>query len=194
MTFTDYLIDFTLIGIVVLQLRGRRLTPRSLLFPLGIVGYVAATYLHGIPTAGNDILLVAAFAAVGSTLGLLAGLCTSVSSDRQGTIFAKAGLVAAGLWILGTGGRLAFQLYATHGGGRAIEHFSAAHSITSAKAWTAALILMALCEAVLRTGVLAWRAAGLHRQAQPLGLTASFTGQPDRAPERTMIGAGERTH
>ncbi|MGA2520657.1 MAG: hypothetical protein ABSG81_07550 [Acidimicrobiales bacterium] len=38
MTFTDYLLDIALIAIVVFQIRGRRLTTRSLVLPLAIVG------------------------------------------------------------------------------------------------------------------------------------------------------------
>jgi hypothetical protein len=165
MTISDYLIDIALIGLVLLQVRGRRITAHTLLLPLAIVGYVGFTYLKGIPTGGNDLILVLGLAAIGATLGTLAGLFTSVTRDRAGNAIAKAGVAAAGLWILGTGCRLAFQLYATHGGGAAIERFSANHHITSIEAWTSALILMALCEAVSRTGVLAWRTHALHRTA-----------------------------
>jgi len=164
MTFTDYLIDISLIGLVLFQIHGRRLTTSSLLLPLAIVGYVAVTYLHAVPTAGNDLVVVIGCAATGATLGGLAGTFTLVTADRDGAPFAKAGILAAGLWILGTGGRLAFQLYATHGGGAAIERFSIAHDITSVATWTSALILMAVCEAVFRTSVLAWRAGLVRRQ------------------------------
>jgi hypothetical protein len=157
MTISDYVIDITLISIVLVQLRGRKLTTRSLLLPVAIVAYVAVTYLKAIPTSGNDLFLIVGCAAVGATLGGLAAHFTTVHADGDGIPIAKAGLVAAALWILGTAGRLAFQVYASHGGGRAIERFSAAHSITAATAWTAALILMAISEAVVRTGVLAWR-------------------------------------
>jgi hypothetical protein len=121
MTFSDYLIDISLIALVIFQIRGRRLTTKTLLLPLAIVGYVAYSYLRGIPTAGNDLLLVAGCAAVGATLGGLSGRFTSVYPDVDGVPIAKAGLIAAGLWILGTGARLAFQLYASHGDGAAIE-------------------------------------------------------------------------
>lgn len=171
MTFTDYLIDITLIAIVLFQVRGRRLTTRSLLLPVGIVTYVAFTYLKAVPTAGNDLVLVIGCAAVGALLGGLAGHFTSVTADAEGIPVAKAGLVAAGLWILGTGGRLAFQVYATHGGGGAIERFSVTNHITSIEAWAAALILMALCEAVVRTGILTFRASTVRRQAVPAGST-----------------------
>lgn len=173
MTFTDYLLDIGLMAIVLVQIRGRRLTPKSLVLPLGIVGYVAVSYLHAIPTAGNDLFLIAGCALFGALLGGLAGAFTSVTRDPQGFPVAKAGLVAAGLWVLGTGARLAFQLYATHGGGAAVLRFSVAHHITGATAWTAALILMALCEAVLRTGVLAWRAGALRRHLPQAGVAGS---------------------
>lgn len=166
MTFSDYLIDIGLIATVLIQVRGRKLTTRALVLPLAIVGYVAVNYLRGVPTAGNDLVLVAGCAAVGGTLGALSGGFTAVYPGEDGVPFAKAGLVAAGLWVLGTAGRLAFQVYATQGGGAAVERFSTAHSITSVSAWTAALILMALGEAVCRTGILAWRSTTVRRQLQ----------------------------
>jgi hypothetical protein len=165
MTLTDYLIDISLIAIVLLQVKGRRITTRALLLPVGIVVYVAFTYLRGLPTAGNDLILVLGCAGLGALLGGLAGRFTSVHPDGEGFPVAKAGLAAAALWVLGTGGRLAFQVYATHGGGAAIEHFSASHSITSVAAWTDALILMALSEVVIRTAILGWRSYTVRRQA-----------------------------
>lgn len=173
MTFSDYLIDFALIGLVLLQVRGRRLTTRALVLPLGIVAYVANQYLHGVPTAHNDLVLVGALTVVGATLGGLAGRFTSVTRAADGSIMAKAGVTAAGLWILGTGGRLVFQLYATHGGGPSIMRFSAAHGITSPETWTAALILMALSEVVMRTAVLAWRSHALRQGAPVAAATAA---------------------
>ncbi len=165
MTLNDYLIDITLIGLVLFQVRGRRITTKALLLPVGIVIYVATTYLKAIPTAGNDLFLVVGCAAVGALLGSLAGHFTSVRANADGIPVARAGLLAAGLWILGTGGRLSFQLYASHGGGAAVERFSAAHSITSVAAWTDALILMALFEALTRTAILGWRAHYVRQQA-----------------------------
>jgi hypothetical protein len=157
-TTTDYVIDIALLAIVALQVRGRRLTVSSLLLPIGIVVFAAFEYLHGIPTAGNDLALVIAGAAAGITLGILTGLFTTVRTGADGLAFAKAGALAAILWTIGVGTRLAFQLYASHGGGPAIARFSAHHTITSTEAWVAALILMALSEVVGRTAVLAVRA------------------------------------
>lgn len=178
MTFTDYLIDISLIAIVLVQVKSRRLTVKALLLPIGIVAYVAFNFLKGIPTAQNDLFLVIGAVAIGATLGGLAGKFTTVTRRADG-VFAKAGLAAAALWILGTGGRLAFQVWATHGGGPAITHFSATHGITSATAWTAALILMALSEVVVRTAVLAWRSGLLSEgAARALGTAAPATVAP----------------
>jgi hypothetical protein len=183
MTTSDYVLDIALIAIVLLQVRGRRLTPRSQLIPLAIVAWAADNYLHGIPTAGNDLVLIAGCAAVGTVLGTLCALFTSVRPDAQGMPVAKAGVVAAGLWILGVGARFAFQLYATHGGQPAIARFSLAHDITSSEAWTAALVLMALCEVVTRVGILAWRGYAVRQTSasvagEPATLGATAVGEP----------------
>jgi hypothetical protein len=204
MTFTDYLIDITLIGIVLFQIRGRRLTTRALLLPVGLVTYVAITYLKGVPTAGNDLALEIGCAALGATLGGLAGYFTTVTADRTGIPVAKAGLAAAALWILGTGGRLAFQVYASHGGESAIARFSATHGITSVEAWTSALILMALSEAVVRTGILTWRGTAARRHALPVvaatsvGAGSAADADPAIAPVfggcRTMMERSEHSY
>ena len=197
MTISDYLIDITLISLVLIQIRARRLTVKALLLPLGLVAYVAFEYLRGVPTAHNDLFLIVGAAVVGATLGGLAGRFTSVTKAADGSVWAKAGLAAAALWILGTGGRLAFQLYASHGGGPAIAHFSATHGITSVTAWTAMLILMALSEATTRTAVLGWRFSRLH-EGSPLARptsAAALSGEVPSAPAptRTPVLSGLRS-
>jgi hypothetical protein len=164
MTLTDWILDIALIAVVLLQIRGRRLTARWLLAPIVIVAWAAASYLRTIPTSGNDLLLIIGCAAAGTVLGVLCAVFTSVTADGPGAPLAKAGVAAAALWVLGVGTRLAFQLYVTHGGGPAVARFSIAHSLTLPGAWTAALVLMALSEAVFRTGVLAWRGYAVRRQ------------------------------
>jgi hypothetical protein len=164
MTFTDYIIDIALVAVVLLQIRGRRLTFFSLVLPIGIVVYAATQYLHSLPTAGNDLVLVGICATAGIALGVLTGLFTLVRTGPQGA-YAKAGAAAAMLWLVGVGTRFAFQVYASNGGGPAIERFSAHHAITSSAAWTAALILMAFGEVIARTAVLGLRgwSAGAFR-------------------------------
>ena len=184
MTITDYVLDIGLIAIVFLQIRGRRLTLRSLLLPVGITLWAAANYLHGIPTAGNDLVLVVLAATIGVTSGALSGYFTRVTPDAGGTPIAKAGAIAAILWVAGVGTRFAFQLYATHGGAGSIARFSAAHSITSGQAWAAALILMAIGEAFTRTAVVAYRGY----QASPTLFLQSRT----PLAGSSMIAAGDR--
>ena len=157
MTFTDYLLDIALMAVVLLQIRGRRLTLTWLVVPIGIVAYAASQYLHSVPTGGNDLLLVIIGVTAGVTLGVLTGLFTHVKLGADGHAFAKAGGLAAILWLVGVGTRFAFQIYASNGGGPAIARFSAHHAITSSAAWTAALILMAFGEVVARTAVLGLR-------------------------------------
>lgn len=158
MTLSDYVIDISLIAVVALQLRGRRLTLHSLLLPVVLVAWAASSYLHSVPTAGNDLLLVVIAAVVGTALGALCGLSTTVKAGPEGHAVARAGVAAAVLWVLGVGTRFAFQLYVAYGGAPALERFSASHSITSGQAWVAALVLMAMGEALARTAVLAIRA------------------------------------
>jgi len=160
MSIPDYLLNGALVALVILQIRGKRLTAKTLLLPVLAVVVVGHSYLHGFPTAGNDLYLSLGGPLLGLLLGVGAGIFTSVKPDGRGIPLAKAGFTAAALWIVGVGGRMAFEVYATHGGGSAIAHFSATHAITTAAAWTTGLVLMALVEVVSRTAVLAWKGYG----------------------------------
>lgn len=170
MTFTDYLINGLLVALVLLQVRGRKITPRALLLPVGIVAWVAYEYLQGVPTRGNDLLLVVLGAGAGLVLGTGAGITTRVFR-RGGEPIAKATAAAAVLWVLGVGSRLAFEIYTSHGGQGAVERFSAAHQITSASAWVDCLVLMAVVEVVSRTAVIGLKYRRV-RQPAPASLPA----------------------
>jgi hypothetical protein len=186
MTSSDYILDIGLIALVLLQIRGRRVTLLTQLLPIGIVAWAAKSYLHSIPTAGNDLLLIGICAGAGVTLGTLCGILTAVKAGPDGHPFSKAGVAAAVLWVVGVGTRFAFQLYASHGGAASIAHFSASHDITSSQAWVAAIILMALGEAVTRTVVVGARAYAVSPQ--------HFLGSAgDRRPRRAIIGARDRS-
>ena len=180
MTTTDWIIDLALIGVVFLQVRSRRLSLRQLLLPVGLTGWAAFAYVKGIPTAGNDLLLVFVCLGLGIALGALAGLFTMVTADSAGYPVVKAGVAAAVFWVVGVGTRLAFQLYVTHGGAGSIDRFSASHSITSSEAWVAALVLMAIGEALTRTALVAFRAYSVAPQR--------FLGR------RSIIEAGDRAY
>jgi hypothetical protein len=157
MSLSDYALNLLLVALVLRQIRGKRLTVVSLAWPVGIVVIAAVEYLHGVPAAGNDLELVGAGVLVGGTLGGLCGLFTRIHRLPDRALVAKATGLAAALWVLGTGARMAFALYAQNGGGPAIGRFSVAHDITGARAWTAALVLMALAEVLGRTAILGAR-------------------------------------
>jgi hypothetical protein len=165
MSFTDWLIDIALVGIVLLQLRNRPLTARSLLLPVALVGWAATQYLHTVPTTGNSLLLVVLTTLLGLTLGTGAGVLTHVYRSESGRIFVRATAGAAVLWVVGCGFRMVFQLFATHGGGASIGRFSADHHL-SLTVWAPAILLMALAEVLARTAVLAWRAGPAMWQKQ----------------------------
>ncbi|MFF0435436.1 hypothetical protein ACFYU9_24815 [Streptomyces sp. NPDC004327] len=156
MSTRDWLIDIALIGVVLLQLRGRQLTVPALLLPLGLVAWAATTYLHTFPTSGNDLVLIVGTTLIGLTLGAGAGVLTRVYRDDAGHVFARATAMAAVLWVVGCGFRMAFQLFATNGGGEAIGRFSAAHHLDAA-AWAPAILLMAIAEVLARSSIVAWR-------------------------------------
>lgn len=153
MTLTEYLMNIALIGLVVLQVRGHKITAARLLVPVALTVYAASQFLHAIPTAGNDVVLEAVFVLGGTVLGTLAGMATTIRREGAGAI-AKASMFAAALWVLGIGARVGFSLWVEHGGAPTVAHFSATHALTSGAAWAAAFILMALAEVASRTGVL----------------------------------------
>jgi len=157
MTFSDYLIDSVLILIVLRQVRESRLDRRAVLLPLAIVAFVAHSYLHSIPTSGNNMILIGGLTAVGITLGVVGALATRVRSDGGRYPLVKAGWLSAGLWVASMGARMAFAIWAnTTSGGDTLGRFSIQHHI-SADAWTAALVLMALGEVISRVGLLVLR-------------------------------------
>ena len=153
MTTTEYALNIALVGLVLLQIRGIKVTKVALLFPVLMTVWIATSLLKTIPSAGNDLLLECGGALAGATLGLCAGLATGVY--RHGTTaIAKAGPLAALLWVLGIGARVAFSLWVGHGGGSTIRDISIHFHITGGPAWGTAFILMAVTEVVTRSGVI----------------------------------------
>lgn len=153
MTAIEYLLNIGLVGLVVLQIRGHKVTRARLLLPVVVTVWVASSFLHGLPVAGNDAVLEVSLASVGAALGVLAGLATTVSRQGAGA-FAKAGAVAALLWIAGIGARVGFSFWVSHGGQPSVATFSASHHITSGAAWVGGFILMAMLEVTIRTAIL----------------------------------------
>lgn len=152
MTTTDYLINAVFVLIVLLQARERELSRRSVIVPLAIVAYVAHLYVHSIPTAGNDLTLIAALGSIGLVLGLASGFATRVRAGVRGHAVARVGWIAGALLIAGIGSRMVFAFALTHGAHQAVASFSEAHQI-SAAAWPVALVLMALLEVSTRIAI-----------------------------------------
>lgn len=158
MNATGYIINSILVLLVLRQIRETRLDLANLVLPVLLVGAAAAYYLHSVPTAGHDVLLDVTLGSVGLALGTLCALATRLRRGPDGTALAKAGIIAAVLWVAGIGARMAFALWSDHGGAPHIASFSIAHQITGAGAWVAALVIMALAEVLARLGILRLRA------------------------------------
>jgi hypothetical protein len=171
---TDYIINAIHVLLVLPQVREHRLDLLSLALPVVLAGAVAADYLHSVPTAGNDIALDLTLAAAGAILGVACALTTRMRRGTDAVALARAGVVAAILWIVGIGSRIAFAVYSSHGGGPAITQFSIAHDITSPAAWVTALVMMALAEVVSRLVTLRVRALRVPAaQVRPRGQTSA---------------------
>ena len=157
MTTTDYLIDTALILLVLLQIKERPLTTKQLLRPVIILGVAVSSYLHGIPTEGNDLVLAFILLLIGGAIGIASGKTVIMRRGEAGEALARSGWLSGFFWVLGMGSRMAFLVWISHGGSAAVVRFSAQHSITSGEAWTVALLGMAAGEVLGRTAVLALR-------------------------------------
>ena len=168
MTITDYLINAVFVFVVLRQARERQLDLRTLLVPLGVVFFVAHQYIHSIPTAGNDLVLVGLLSSVGLGLGLLSGFATRVRI-ADGVALARVGWVAGALLIAGISARMIFVFAVNNGAEPAIRSFSIAHQIGAA-AWPVALVSMALCEVTARLVTVQLRARRTTGAAAPSAL------------------------
>lgn len=153
----DYILDSALVLIVILQLRERQMTRRQLVRPVVILAIAVANYLHGIPTQGNDLLLISAFALAGATIGILSGITVIMRRGENGATMFRSGPESAFFWVLGMGSRFAFIYWITHTGEGTIARWSANHSISGGNTWTVALLGMAVFEVLSRTVIMAYR-------------------------------------
>jgi len=167
MTFTDYILDSALVLLVLLQIKERKLTTKALVRPMVIVAIAVVNYLHGIPTAGNDLVLLVVLALVGLLIGVGSGQAVMMRRDPDGEVLARAGWISALFWVLGMGSRFAFLIWVNNGGAGTIGHFSASHSITSGEAWTVALLAMAVFEVCGRSLIMALRRQNLIGRVAP---------------------------
>jgi hypothetical protein len=178
-TTSAYIVNALLVLLVVRQILWHRMDLRGLAGPVLAVAAAAVFFLRSVPTGGNDVLLELALVAAGAVMGCLAGLFTHLHRDRNGLVWGRAGWVSASLWVTGMGARMAFVFAAANGLGPAIGHFSAAHDITSSKAWVAALVMMALADVLTRLAVLVARSRRLA--ATPAAVPATPAAVPATA-------------
>jgi hypothetical protein len=182
----DYILDAVLLATIFLQFRGRRLTLRYLVLPVAIVVYFLFAYLKGVPTAGNDLYLIAGGVGLGLIFGVGAGAFTRVYPGEKG-IYAKAGLLAATFWAAGVVLRTAFSLYASDGGAsadRVIGRVMHSWNITSSSAIVACLLLMVLVEVGSRQLIVGARYFGLRSGAAlPAASRPLTSAGGDAAPE-----------
>jgi hypothetical protein len=157
MSTSDYILDSVLVLLILLQIKERELTPMQLLRPVVILGIAVFSYLHGIPTAGNDLVLVGVLALVGGLIGVASGATVIFRVTDDGRVLFRAAWLSGIFWVLGMGSRFAFAYWSSHGGAGSLATFSAHHSITSGEAWTVALLAMAAFEVLGRTAVMAVR-------------------------------------
>jgi hypothetical protein len=161
--WTDWVISFGLIVLVLRQIRGKQLSVLSLLWPIGLVAWAGFEYLGTMPGYRSDWALALVLASAGVGLGLGCGLLTSIFlEDRR--VMARATIGAAVLWNAGMAARLVFGIVALNGGAETIGRFSARLGLHSAGTWPTALIVMALCEVSSRTVVLLYRYRAARKQ------------------------------
>ena len=149
-----YLINASLILLVIRQIREHPLDARSLAAPVLAVGAAAVMFLHSVPAGGSDLVLEAACVLAGVAMGAIGGLATRLRLGADGRPLGRAGMVAASMWVGGVGARLVFAVAASNGAGPAIARFSVAHHITGSAAWVAALVMMALADVLTRLAVI----------------------------------------
>jgi hypothetical protein len=173
MTIFDYVLGLGMLALVLWNMRRQQLTDRKLRRPLIIAAGICVAFLHGVPTAGADGVLVGLGVLVGIACGAVGGLATRVERDDAGRIMSSATPLAVGVTAAAFAARMGFAVAATNGLGPAIGRFSAQVGIHSAQAWVAALVLMAAADLVTRALIL-WqrRAAVAGTGVAPAAATA----------------------
>ena len=177
-----YLINASLIFLVIRQIREHPLDARSLATPVLVVGCAAVLFLHSVPAGGSDLVLEAVCVLTGAVMGGLSGLATRLRLGADGRPLGRAGVVAASMWVGGVGARLAFAVAASNGAGPAIARFSVAHQITGSAAWVAALVMMALADVLTRLVVIYLRGRRLAAAPAAPAAPAVPRYRPGRCP------------
>jgi heme-degrading monooxygenase HmoA len=75
--------NLALVGLVVLQIRGHRVTAARLLVPVVLTVWACSQFLHALPTAGNDLVLELTLALTGIGLGIAAAVLWAVAHPAR---------------------------------------------------------------------------------------------------------------
>ena len=156
-----WIINLVVLGAVLeTDLGRRRITWFRLARPLLAAGAVIAYYLINTPMVarGGGLAFELALAALGTILGVAAGLIFRVYRGAEGSPRSQAGIGYAALWIAVAGARIGFAYATSHS--HHLQAWLVTHHITAA-AVTDALILMAAGMLVFRTAILRLRATKL---------------------------------
>ncbi|HEX4718492.1 MAG TPA: hypothetical protein VH300_08175 [Thermoleophilaceae bacterium] len=157
MSTFDYILGVSALALLLFNMRRHELTDRRLRRPVIIAGVICVAFLHSVPTAGADGLLVGACLLIGAACGAVSATATRVEGDREtGVVIAEATPLAMAVTGVAFAARMGFAVAATHGLGPAIARFSTEIGVHSAAAWVAALVLMAATDLVVRAAIL-WR-------------------------------------
>ena len=168
---TMYLINASLILLVIRQIREHPLDARSLAVPVLAVGCAAVMFLHSVPAGGSDLVLEAACVLAGAAMGAIGGLATRLRLGADGRPLGRAG-VAGGQHVGRRRGRPAGLRGRRRATARARPSpgFHVAHHITGSSAWVAALVMMALADVLTRLAVIYLRGRRLAAApAAPVG-------------------------
>ena len=155
MTTLDYVLSLAGLAVMLNVMREGELSGRRLCRSLVIAAILAINFLHEVPTAGADGVLVALGVLAGAACAVVGALATRLDLRPDGTVIARAGVVAYAVTIVAFGGRMGFAFAATHGLGPSIGRFSASVGITSQSAWVASLVLMMVTDIAVRA-ILLW--------------------------------------
>jgi hypothetical protein len=157
MSTFDYILGVSALALILFNMRRHELTDRRLRRPVIIAAGICIAFLHGVPTAGADGVLVATCMLIGGTCGAVSAIATRVERNGDtGAVIAAATPLAMAVTGLAFAARMGFAVAATSGLGPAIARFSNEIGVHSAAAWVAALVLMAATDLVVRAAIL-WR-------------------------------------
>jgi hypothetical protein len=173
------IVDLVVLAAVLQADLGRRKVARlRLARPILMAGVIVPFFAKTIATSGPGLTLELAGAGVGALLGLLAAGLMRVEYDPgRHTVFSRAGVAYAALWVAVAGARLWFAYASAHVFPVQLGRWLATSHIT-ADALTDALIFVSLGMLVTRTAALLGKASRARDTARAAALSPDLTPSP----------------